>query len=408
MATVVCEYCNQSASVSHTVHMPAAPMLAPPASTPRQPPPPATLSRGGVIAVWVFTGFVGLGALVAIPMVMGLRRTRHPSATRVVVPPSESVHWAGGPLVTTDIDGDGDEDLIGFYRTIDNHGTAVTYVGGFTSRGWKRVWRSRGLGPHGEVGSALGLVGVAVLFSDDKGVLHVLDRTTGTEQKQIALSDRAEQICGIDATHAWISVTDETSVNADLTAGSTTPGSRPASCRKATAFAQCSRWDSDDSVTPHAVCFDDADTRVKVPDMRVSYAVRAGEHGIAVGTKQKGTTSSMLAGFDATHPSAVPLWVRRVNPDASAMTPTSEVGTLDIVGDAAFLAYALDSKVVKLQRLDAATGAIQFEVVVPNADIASMPRGLVITNQRIYVAHFLWLDIFDVKTGAHLQTIGQW
>ena len=79
----------------------------------------------------------------------------------------------------------------------------------------------------------------------------------------------------------------------------------------------------------------------------------------------------------------------------------------DIADGTLYLVFA-STPGPQLAAIDAATGTTRWQVPIPRADTGSAAGAMTISEQRIYLPHFTWLDIFDRASGKHLATIGRW
>jgi outer membrane protein assembly factor BamB len=61
----------------------------------------------------------------------------------------------------------------------------------------------------------------------------------------------------------------------------------------------------------------------------------------------------------------------------------------------------------RLSCLDETTGQILWDVPIPRSDTGSV-GGITVSNHHVFVAHWTYLDIFQLLDGAHKLTIGVW
>jgi hypothetical protein len=330
------------------------------------------------------------------------------------VPFGEHMQWQStvAPM-TADVDGDGVEDVIGLYRVV-NSVESTTHMGAFSGRSWDRLWGTEALASAHSL--TLGRAGRAILVGDDRGLVRIFSLSSGAVQHSVQLSDRAERICAPagDTRHAWIEVADDAHVLVDLATGQARPASPPEGCAPRESSSDCTSWELDDKPARAECLPRELRERLKVPGMSISYALREGDHVVAMGNKEKGTPISMIAGVEPPRgrkaKSAGPLWVRTVNPDGLATSTTSPPRVADIADGVLFVTYsASDTKRrTRIAAIDVATGKTRWDVLVPRSESASPPDLMVITSSRLYLPHWTWLDVFEVATGKVLATVGRW
>jgi hypothetical protein len=406
-----CEYCGNEVAIKHTVHVPSPQPL----PQPRRPiqqrpiPRPAPRRRNVLIALSITVAVMGLMASGAVYSLLRARSGSGPGGGGHV-PFGEHMQWQDGkaPMIA-DLNGDGVEDVVGFYRVLDG-GEATTRLGAFSGATWNRLWHTDPLGDAHQL--ALGSAGNAILVGDDRGLVRIFDRSSGVQLHSVQLSDRARRICGGDEGHAWIEVADEAHVLIDVATGGSRPSPPPAGCAPRETGSDCSSWELSDQPARAECMSSELRKRLAVPGMTVSYALRQGDHVVGLGYKEKGTSISMIAGLEPPRGKGEkqPLWVRTVNPDSRATSTTSTPQVADIADGMLFVTYLASDKqrMNRLAAIDAATGNTVWDVPVPRSEHGSGPSLMAISSSRIYLPHWTWLDVFEVATGQHLATVGRW
>ncbi|NTX07668.1 hypothetical protein HUA75_38560 [Myxococcus sp. CA040A] len=61
---------------------------------------------------------------------------------------------------------------------------------------------------------------------------------------------------------------------------------------------------------------------------------------------------------------------------------------------------------MQLVRRDARTGVATWDVPIPCSKDGLLPSSIRKQGDRLYVSHWMWLDVFDAKTGNLLGTLG--
>jgi outer membrane protein assembly factor BamB len=314
-----------------------------------------------------------------------------------VVPENERLQWGigGGPSVfPAHIDDDGVEDFVGLYRVFD--GGHTLYVGGFDGATLKRKWASAPLGTlsEGVTSTHAALVGSRVLVTDFRSRGHVIDISTGREVATITLTDRARRLCPIPGTgQVWVEVADDKHVAVDLAAARMTPSSAPPpTCVADFARPICG--------FAHAPC---AASTADAPGTRGIWTLGPDGAAVTVGVKTPGTPTAVAFAAGGKG------WLTTIaaDPAIELANPFDTLGA-DLAGGLFVSAHALVEKGARLVALDARTGERRWDVAIPRSASGSPPHGLTATEARIYVPHWTWLDIFELKSGRVIGTVGMW
>jgi hypothetical protein len=91
-----------------------------------------------------------------------------------------------------------------------------------------------------------------------------------------------------------------------------------------------------------------------------------------------------------------------------ALVAEGDPDLTELLGGRVFSYYSLKAGGGRVAMLDAKTGEVRWDVVLPRSESGSEPRAIRVTARRVYVPHWTWLDVFDAQSGAHLGTIGRW
>ena len=314
-----------------------------------------------------------------------------------VVPANERLQWGfgSGPSVfPVQIDDDGVEDFVGLYRVFD--GGHTLYVGGFDGATLARKWASEPLGTlsEGLTSTHAALVGSRVLVTDFRSRGHVIDVATGREVATIKLSDRARRLCPIPGSQeVWVEVEDGKHVAVDLTSARATPSAtRPPSCIADFVHPTCG--------FARAPC---APSTGDAPGTRGIWTFGPDGGLVTLGVKMPGTPTSVAFAAGGKG------WVATTaaDPAIEMANPFDGLGA-DLAGGLFVAAHALVEKGARLVALDVKTGERRWDVPIPRSASGSPPRGLTATETRVYVPHWTWLDIFELKTGRVMGTVGMW
>lgn len=311
---------------------------------------------------------------------------------------NQSFQWRN-EVVLVSIDGDGVEDFVGAYASRSEKDFPV-YVGGFDGATQKRLWQA---GPYGTDAGKVHVVavGTRLVVTDPEPVLHVLAAANGSETGRFALSDSATRVCvpKESAGSVWVETSDQKSVLIDV-ATATAKGSQiPPSCA-AEAVSDCRDVHS---VAARCTAVDGAP---EIDGFRPKLVLSEGGASISVGTRSPGTATPMAFAFDPETKEV--RWKRAlVGEPVSAYEP--DLNAVDLAGGKLFAEYVAKAKKGgRLMAIDARTGKVVWDIAVPNTDSVATARTMTVSNTRVYLPHWTWLEIFDVQTGAHIATLGAW
>jgi hypothetical protein len=318
-----------------------------------------------------------------------------------VVPFGEHLQWhsSGQNLAPASVDDDGVEDVVGVYRLLDmSSSTQTLYVGAFSGATFERLWKSGPYGTleHGVLGTHVAVAGRRALVTDGHSVAHVLDVATGRELSAVKLTDQARGMCSPQGSRAevFVQVADGANVLVNLETGQATrPLVPPPGCAAA-ASHECRAL--------HAACVE-LDP-MPMGGMLPTAAIQQGGIAVALGMKTPGTPVPMVMGYEPGTKTV--RWSQAIVPEA---TMPSMGAPMDLLAGKLVTGAAEGAlQPWHLVAFDAATGARQWSVVVPRSDEGSGPETVVLTQARVYVPHWTWLDVFDARDGKHLGTIGIW
>jgi hypothetical protein len=329
-----------------------------------------------------------------------------------VTPPGERLQWDSWSksLAIADVNGDGVEDILGRYKILDiASSTQTTFAGAFDGKTFKRIWKTAPLGSHSQSVSAtfVGVAGDRAVVSDYQSQVHILELATGKPLLIVKLSDRAQAICSPPdgRREVWVQVADNRHVTIDVAAGRAILTPIPAWC-EAAARSQCG--DGAGEPLRGELCETESKDYSKYQSAGFSPQMMIRNDGLAivVGTKSPGTAIPIVA---AVHPETKNiLWQQPIAPNP-ASAQSSAPDTASLVGGRLVTTYtAIEPKQARLVAFDAKTGGRIFDVPIPRSESGSDANFITVTATRIYVPHWTWLDIFDAKTGAYMQTIGMW
>lgn len=310
---------------------------------------------------------------------------------------SASFQWRS-PVVLAQINGDGIDDFIGAYASR-NEDDYPIYVAGFDGATNKELWRA---GPYGKNASELKyvVIGKTLVITDADAKAHLVDIANGTESASVALTDKADEICEPkDAKGtAWIGTSDQKGTAIDLGTHVAHVAPRPAGCAE-------HEYDCDHVHSAHDGCTED-DSSPKFEGFNPEFVLHQGDDVIAVGSRSPGTATPMAIAFNPAD--AKIRWQKPLVPEpTTAWDP--RLHAVDMLNGRLIVAYlAKDSKAGRLMALSTKTGAMIWDVPIPNTESVAEASDMTITQAKVYLPHWTYLEIFDVQTGAHVDTLGAW
>jgi len=374
----------------------------------RQPQHPANVAP--TAGLWRYYLFIPLIAL-AGPLIAAVSSLRGTSGvgvggTSLGTGGSEKFQWVHEAPAAAKINGDAIEDFVGHYRVLGS-GPSQEFVGGFDGAKLTRIWSA---GPFNEGSDVRGfffaVVGSSVLVTDPKSIGHILDVTTGKETASITMSDRAAAIC-VEPTgkpEAWIHVSDNEDLDVDFTSKRTKKMARPSWCKSGDMSMSDIHCNVGQFSKMTAHC-SDVDQSFKAPNFSGDKMLSDGNVFVVVGEKSPGTGIPTAVGWD---PKAKRnLWQRPI-PQGSGSQVSDGLGLTDLANGKLISQIQMASGIYKLAALDARTGSELWETEIPRSKDGSEADQMLITPTRVYLPHWTWLDIFDIKTGAVIGTVGQW
>ncbi len=380
--SVRCPFCGHTSQVERPVAAPAAPPPYRGSYEPERPITPATSSTAVVVVLAV------LGPVLLALLIMGLVVMSRNGA--------KNFHWRDVPVPVA-VDGDSVEDVVGLITAMDEKGYP-TYLAAFNGATSARLWRA---GPYGKYEVQFAVVGSWAVAIDESNVVHILALRTGVETARLTLTDKVKASCapaGESGTF-WIETTDEKAVSIDLATQASRPSPHPGSCPDR-------RSNGCDHMGSAGTACSDPKNAPRVAGFGAMAVLTRGADAVAVGTKTPGSRTPIAVGFDPD--------TRNVRWQKPLLgSPTSafvdELHAVDM-GEGKLVAEYV-SKTAKqsarLMALDPRTGATLWDVAVPNTDSVPEAKDVLVTATRVYLPHWVSLDVFDLGTGQHLATFGQ-
>jgi len=430
LTSVTCQYCGTVASIQQRSRVFQVPQPLPPQAfypPPQYPPqqlpyvPPIARQRVSALVFLVpIVMMVAAGGGASYLAMRGVAKGTQVAAKYQQVA-KQRVDWYGAAPVTTDVDGDGTLDLVGFVHYVLDGDHA--HLAAFSGTTGAPLWQSENLGKSSELNQAdLGGAGDFVYWTSVDGVLHARDRKTGAIRWELSLGEKVESMCASPVAGEVTLVTADGQwwiVDATGQKRSTNPllrldssGSKPDDVLKRFlaigpdgAPGVCVNINTGAWQRPVGLLtLDSWSTLPKIEGMNVERLIRAaGGPTIAVGSKTPGTRVPMLARLDG---KKVP-WMIEI-PSTDRLTASSEDHLAGMSSTAVYVLYQprSSSGPTLLVAFELATGERLWEQEVKQGIGSLTVVGIVVTGDTVTVASWSALQGFATSDGAPRFVIG--
>jgi hypothetical protein len=305
--------------------------------------------------------------------------------THAHVGPPAKIEWHEAPLVAS-VGGDDTEDVIGQVSTVGDDGQMTYYVGAFDGATFEQLWRTPSLAvqERGERPPIVRMVADHVVVAESNAI-HINDPTTGNETGLVRTTDRVLDLCAIgpDKTRFWAKVADGHNVAVDPQTSDSKPMEpAPPGCTS-------TRGAKVEAPT--------------VPGFSSAKVFVDGDVAISLGVKSPGSPVPMAAGFDPK--SKKVRWSHPIAQTDDLLNVVTTSGRIvDVSEGRLYATYRLSSAGWQLAAIDGKTGDRTWDAPIPdgNAGVGS----ITVSPARVYLAHAIWLDVFDKTSGRRIGTIG--
>ncbi|WP_141588350.1 PQQ-binding-like beta-propeller repeat protein [Myxococcus sp. AB056] len=378
----------------------------------------AALVVGGIVSLCFMAGLVAfLSFSSATESTDGPTPTSVPGLSPVVaVPPpvaekKAKFQWnSQGVPLAVDLNGDGTADIIGRIRrhsSVPGKTETRDQVAAFDGKSFELLWEADLEGTASDLSGAVHVVhqGDRVVMSEP-GAVHLLEPKTGKPLGRVALSDKPNRLCipKDDTESVWVEVVDGQNLSFNTKTATARPAIEPP--------PPCApvKWN-------HQLCFVPVFRKSPVPCVRprnlpavpgfqAEHVYKLEDLDVAMGERSPGSRVPMVAVFRRGEKAA--LWTENVADMDPRNVKESTVDVVDFSEDALFMVYALKEGGEQLVRRDLLTGRVGWDVPIPNSKSGSGVSQIRVHGGRVYVPHWVWLDVFDAKTGNLIGTLGTW
>jgi hypothetical protein len=407
-----CGYCG------HAFDLDGPPPLQP---GPRAPQPgqknPQVVMMVAGIAVMVLMGVMGA----VFSLVSGGPDTPRPlpATVRPVTPPvapeappeppspkRDPFQWVerGGP-VFVDVNGDGTEDIVGHVSQHEAGSGFRNVIAAFDGRTFQKLWESEPAeGPDTSRYVRVIAQNGRLVMSEQRKV-NLLELETGKRLGRVPLSDSPGRLCipPGDTTSVWVEVKDHQHLLFDTRTATAKPAPHaPKGC----ATPPLSPQTCDMSRPPEhpTTCERSSYPPSDIRNFSTRYLLRTGGYTLALGTRWPGTAVPLVALFEPGN--RKPLWHDTVSEKDPLLLRdlAPEVG--EITKDAVYVIYVLEKGGRQLIRRDLRTGAVVWDVALPEAQTSAIQATLWARGGRLYVSDWGSLHALDAATGERIGGIG--
>ncbi|HEY8380380.1 MAG TPA: PQQ-binding-like beta-propeller repeat protein [Nannocystis sp.] len=296
---------------------------------------------------------------------------------------------------------DGKEHVIGRIRV---PGEDTLHVAVFAAATGEERYRVGPFGtyPEGYQATYFAAVDDRLLVTDFRGKLRVFALSSGEPITEIALTDRAEQLCLVqeagETPQLYLTQADKREFLVDVAAPALKDGKRPKACEGLHMF---SRKDGD----PRATDPERVGEAPEVDGVEVSAVHLDGDDAVARGVKSPGTAHPMAFGFDPkTREIRWKQAVAAVDPASVRERDNAQDG---LAAGRYFATYGEGSKGWHLTAFDARSGARLWDQKLRSLFAVDQLHDLVATAEHVYLVRMSSVEVYDAATGQLKATIGK-
>jgi hypothetical protein len=394
-AEVTCAYCGVTAALER----PDGPRRGAP--SPRQGMPVAQYKLPRWAYIFYVLPFVGV--LFGIGgAIYGVATGQAPGLGRIL-------QWSSSaPLELLDVNGDGERDVVGRVNAFVGN-EQVVHFAAYDGKNGNELWRTTAFGTFTEEHAAKSrVIGDAVVAGDSRGQLHAFALADGQPRWKVTLGEKVDHLCPGDDGEAIVVTADEVARAVALADGAFRPAQAPEGCDALLRTPGTYGLAGDGAFGEGAVDpWDPGD--VEPPQgMRLRRGFAApGDLRVALGTKDPGTRVPMVAVYRGT----APLWASPIPAGDPLAAEEGDDSLALLRGDTLLTTYGLKTSDdgERLVARDVERGAVLWDVAIPHSgEVSSGPRLIAADDSRVFVAHWTWLEVFALKSGEHLYTVGRW
>ncbi|RKG83104.1 hypothetical protein D7W79_00830, partial [Corallococcus exercitus] len=321
-------------------------------------------------------------------------------------PPPERLQWAerGAPAFV-DVNGDGTEDIVGHVSRHEGGSNYRHVIAAFDGRTFQKLWESLpSEGPDASSRTKVIAQAGRLVMSEQRAV-DLLELETGKRLGRVPLTDSPRRLCipPGDTTSVWVEVVDHQHVLFDTRTATAKPAPRaPKGC--ATPPLSPQTCDMSRPAEHPTTCERSSYPPSDIRGFSTKYLYRANGYTLSLGTRWPGTQVPLVGLYAPGN--RKPLWHGVVaERDPLELRDTApEVG--EITQDAVYVVYGLEKGGTHLIRRDLRTGAVTWDVALPESHFSSVAPTLWPRDGRVYVSQWGGLHVLDAATGSRIGGVG--
>ncbi|TNV66889.1 hypothetical protein, partial [Corallococcus exiguus] len=316
------------------------------------------------------------------------------------------IEWVerGAPAFV-DVNGDGTEDIVGHVSRHEGGSDFRHVIAAFDGRTFQKLWESApSEGPDASRYTKVIAQNGRLVMSEQRTV-NLLELETGKRLGRVPLTDSPRRLCipPGDTTSVWVELVDHQHLLFDTRTVTAQPAPRaPKGCATPPLSPQTCNMSrpAEHPTSCERSSYPPSDIR----GFSTKYLFRTGGYTLALGTRWPGTQVPLVALYAPGN--RKPLWHDTVSEkDPLLLRDTApEVG--EITQDAVYVVYALEKGGAHLIKRDLRTGAVAWDVALPESRSLSMLTALWVRDGRVYVPQWGALHVLDAATGDRVGFIG--
>jgi PQQ-like domain len=390
-AMTTCEYCHTTCRIQTRTGWLQRPASA--SGPPGLPVAQAPANHAVVLALaGLLTALLGTGAAAYLMMrnstPASVAAPQSAAAPVPVRPPEPArLRWTGSPLLLRDLDGDGNEDLIGIVEEYLDRKQFLAAYSGVTGR---EMWRAA-VAMRSPYPAQLALTEAYVLRADDDGRLYSYLIDNGEPRWVATLGEKVEHLCAHGPGQIRVITADAQVRTVQLEDGAVSAPTRWKRRREAACDELPLAWHRLGMTVQTGFAL------ARVPGMSVRFLARRGAMTLAAGGKSPGTAVPMLARLDG----KVVTWKRELpsdNPLGAQMREDLIYFDEDLVA-ATYKTRVGNAEVTRLVALASSDGTRRWEV--PSSECRS-----VLTRTMVLCIDGLRITAYHRNTGNQAFQIG--
>jgi outer membrane protein assembly factor BamB len=315
------------------------------------------------------------------------------SATR------EILHWNSRRPLLRDLDGDGNDDLIGRIQLLGSS-TPPTHLAAFAGNDGHALWRSAAISARVGTSPKIALAGELVLLTGDDGKLRSYAVADGGERWVAELGEKVAMICNL-AAPGMIRVVTEDDRGRDLQLSDGAIIEVRGKSRRQ--LRSCEEIATDDDVYGGLTPYDPFRRLPSVAGMYTRFSVRRGEVTLISGGKSPGTGVPMVARRDGRQV----IW-RAELPSSDPLTSSFDEKVL-YFDDRLVLATYVTSHtggVTRMVALSFEDGHRLWDVDLTRPGAMTVMSSVLTTQRLAISSSWANLQAFDRTTGKRVFAIG--